>query len=449
MSAATLGMKLLTKELTKKIRRVVRSGGREPLAKATRRSSQRIAISVRSTSTSAMAAETHRQSAPAAADTTSRGSHQYKAREVSAIATAMRRKRCKTGVSLHFSRALIRRGIVVIIVAAGLLAACGSEGPGTGPTPAIDPPSLSCPVDMIVTGVDGISQAVPFTVPTPIAGTAPVSVTCAPSAGSTFPLGTTPVRCTASDAVARQGFCTFNVTLKGFKIGVTSYLAYGDSVTEGQNGQRIARLDFVDTANAYPTKLQALLTAAFPGQGMAVTNRGFGGERIEDAVVRLPSVLSAERPGGLLLIDGYNNLTSVCSADSGVTPACTAAVDFVVGKLRECIRIARAAPHNVAYVFVGTLTPPGSFTRVPGYFDNRIAAAAITQLNAKIKMQLPSEGAAIVDLHPLFTGHEAEYVSPDGLHILPAGNEVIANAFLSAIKSTIPQTPALAPAGLR
>ena len=53
MSAATLGTKLLTKELTKKMRRTTGNGGRDPGVSALSRSIQRIAISVRSTSTSA------------------------------------------------------------------------------------------------------------------------------------------------------------------------------------------------------------------------------------------------------------------------------------------------------------------------------------------------------------------------------------------------------------
>src|SRR6185295_2012625 len=51
MSEATLGTKLLTKELTKKTRSTAPSGGREPGASATSRSIHRIAISVRSTRT--------------------------------------------------------------------------------------------------------------------------------------------------------------------------------------------------------------------------------------------------------------------------------------------------------------------------------------------------------------------------------------------------------------
>jgi lysophospholipase L1-like esterase len=291
-----------------------------------------------------------------------------------------------------------------------------------------------------VTGVAGTSQAVSFTVPTATAGTAPVTVTCAPTAGSAFSLGTTAVRCTASDAAARQASCSFNVTLKGFKIGVTKYLAYGDSVTEGQNGLPEIGVDFVDPPNSYPTKLQTLLEGSFPGQGMTVVNRGQGGERAEDARVRLPAILAQDRPGAVTLIDGYNNLLAECKTldVSTVTPLCASQIEIAAGALREMVRLARGS--GAAYVFVGTVTPSGPVIGLT--MDRRLLPAAVTQLNAKIRVQIPGEGGIVVDVYPLFLGHEAEYSGPDGLHILPGGNQVIANAFFAAIKAAIPQTPA-------
>src|SRR5689334_17711818 len=73
MSAATLGTKLLTNELTKKIRNTRRNGGREPGVSATSRSIQRKAISDRSRRTSATAAASHGISASAVARMTSEG----------------------------------------------------------------------------------------------------------------------------------------------------------------------------------------------------------------------------------------------------------------------------------------------------------------------------------------------------------------------------------------
>jgi lysophospholipase L1-like esterase len=114
-------------------------------------------------------------------------------------------------------------------------------------------------------------------------------------------------------------------------------------------------------------------------------------------------------------------------------------MDFVAGKMREIVRMARAA--GVTRVFVGTLNPPGPHEG--NIISNRrIIPAAIAQMNAKLKAVLPGEGAIIVDIYPLFLGHEAEYTGPDGLHLDPPGNQAIAEAFFAAIKTAIPQTPA-------
>jgi lysophospholipase L1-like esterase len=243
------------------------------------------------------------------------------------------------------------------------------------------------------------------------------------------------VTCTAIDAASRQATCAFRVTLSAPVLSVTKYLAFGDSVTEGQNGRIAFEAALVDVANAYPTRLQALFDASYPRQGIVVLNRGVGGERIEDGKMRLMGVVAQERPGAVLIIDGYNNLLSQCRASIGLTSACSATIDFVAGTLRECVRTARGA--NTQYVFVGTLTPPGPFR---GGTDRRIAASAIAQLNARIRQQIPGEGAVVVDIHPLFLGHESEYVAPDGLHLEAAGNQVVADAFFLAIKGVIPAT---------
>lgn len=339
---------------------------------------------------------------------------------------------------------LIGMRTFAIVVAAGALASCGPRTPGPGPTPVVDPPSLACPVDITLTSVPGLTQTVPFTVPTAVGGTAPVTVTCSPTAGAAFPLGTTAVRCTAADGASRQASCSFNVTLKGFNLAVKKYLAYGDSVTEGQNGLpelgAPLRPDFVDPPNSYPTKLLTLLEASFPNQGITVSNRGVGGRRAEESRDLMPGVLAQEKPGSVLLISGYNNLLNRCKTRdvSSITPACAAEIELSIGALREMVRLAQASGANP--VFVGTITPSGPV--IPPANDRRLLPAAVISLNGKIKSQIPNEGGTVVDIYPSFLGREGEYSGPDGLHLLPAGNQAIASAFFTAIRATIAQTPA-------
>lgn len=327
------------------------------------------------------------------------------------------------------------------VIAAWLVtaAACGSSP--TAPKPPVETLRVSCPANVSILGPAG--QPVTFTAPVATGGTAPVSVSCTPASGSSLGAGSTPVTCRATDAAAQVSTCSFTVTVTvPPTLSVSKFVAYGDSVTWGENG--IPALYFRDEPNAYPTKLQALLQSAYPGQGIAVPNLGVPGERIEDANARLPGVLSQERPGGLLVIDGYNNLLADCSFAVGVTPACEAAIDVVVDRLREAVKIARQPAHQVGYVFVGTLTPPGTVT---GSKDRRIAPGAITRVNSGIQRVMPGEGGIVVDLYPLFIGHEAEYVAPDGLHLLAPGHEAIAHAFFRMIETYVPRSPAPAPAG--
>lgn len=325
-------------------------------------------------------------------------------------------------------------------MAAALLAAACGHDPVQPPPP--DAPTIACPANLTTRGVSGSGQAVAFSAPSITGGTAPVSVACAPVSGAVFPIGTTPVSCTAIDAVSRRAQCAFTVTLTPNQSSVTKYVAFGDSFTEGQNGRAIAGRRIVDVPNAYPTKLQSLLNLEYPGQSITVGNFGVGGERVEDGVrSRLPGILSQQRPGALLLLDGYNNLLAACDfriPGSANSAECVSEIQRVTDQLREAIRLAKGA--GVTYVFVSTLTPPGPQS---GQFDRRIAPAAIVQANAKIAPAVRAEGAVLVDPYPLFLGHEAEYVAEDGLHLRPAGYQVLADTFFAAIKATVTSTPTL------
>jgi lysophospholipase L1-like esterase len=320
------------------------------------------------------------------------------------------------------------------IAAVGLAAAaCGGAKPGPTPTPVAQAPQILCPADVKVGSVTGTSQTVTFSPPTVTGGTAPVTTTCTRSSGDVFPLGATSISCTANDAASRQAACSFNVTLSGFTLGVTKFLAVGDSLTEGQNG---LLPKFIDVPNSYPSKLQVLLEATYPGQGVTVINRGVGGQKVYELEALIPGILRTERPQAVLLLIGYNDLTLPCAPGQGATNACDEATDRVAVGVRDCIRRTKESTVGVRHILVSTLTPPGL---VGG---SRIDRNAILQANARMRTRVATEGgASLIDTHPLFVGHEAEYVSVDGLHLNPAGYQAIADAFFAAIKATVPQTP--------
>lgn len=332
------------------------------------------------------------------------------------------------------------RGIAALVVAGLCVAACGGQPPPNDPTPVASPPQIACPADVSVRGVAAPTRPVSFDSPSVTGGTAPVQSSCNPASGSTFPLGTTKVDCAVTDAASRTASCSFRVTLTGLAISLTSYGAFGDSLTAGEVGHpRVFGFDEIDLPNAYPTKLQARFDATYPNQGVAVINRGESGATAGRTDTLIRTFAAADRPQVILLLTGYNNLTTTCGATGAATPACRTAIQSTLpDDLRSCIRHAREVDSALQLVFVSTLTPPGATG------SNRIDPAAIVQANQRIQAVAAAERVILVDAYAAFVGHEADYVNVDGLHLKPAGYQALADAFFAAIQAAVTQTPLLA-----
>lgn len=326
----------------------------------------------------------------------------------------------------------------VVIAALTVLAGCGGKGDGPmQPTPNPAAPVIACPADVSVREIRTATQPVDYPAPSTTDGVSPVVTTCSPASGTAFPLGTSTVRCTATDALARQATCSFAVTLKGFAVEITKYQAVGDSLTIGENGLPIT--GFIDTPNAYTTRLRALFDAQFPGQDITIVNRGMNGERVETTLGLLPAYLAADRPQAVLLWTGYNNLDP-CDPGEANSTACKMAIADVEFGIRDCIREVKESPFGVKYMFVSTITPSGPLA--PGSRrDLRLDPAAVTEINTRIQRRVAAEGVTLVDTYARFLGHEAEYTSIDGVHLTPAGYQAVAESFFAAIKATVPQTP--------
>jgi lysophospholipase L1-like esterase len=321
-----------------------------------------------------------------------------------------------------------------MVVGGLLLTGCGNP---MEPTP--DAPTIACPANVTVRGVPGGTQPVTYPAPVVAGGAAPVNVTCTPGSGAPFTVGTTAVACNAVDARSRPAQCSFTVTLTPLLLSVTKFVAFGDSFTEGEDGRNaILGLGIIDPTGTYPVLLQGLLNNEYPGQSIIVLNRGRSGEFVDDGRQRLPGVLEADRPGALLLLDGYNDLLGSCRPQDATTAQCAATTTDVVAGIRKMIQTAKTPGYGITYVFVSTLTPPGPY--ISGK-DHRIAGTAIVQTNTKLASMVRAEGAILVDPYPAFIGHETEYVADDGLHLRRAGYQALAETFFAAIKGTITSTP--------
>ena len=347
------------------------------------------------------------------------------------------------------------------VSAALAFAACSSPTTVTPPPPPVGGLALACPAGVSATAAAGAtSQVVSYAPATATGGTAPVNVTCAPVSGSSFTLGSTTVGCSASDAIGRTAVCTTTVTVKPHTLATSTIVAFGDSITAGENGLDgtpvfAAQADcpstssaavatsplgaagatpqFIDLANSYPTLLQTQLTSRFPSQSITVVNRGWPGETAASGVNRLKCVLGVNHPDTLLLLEGINDL------DGNFT---TAATQGVVSDLQADIHNAHAS--GVSFVFVGTLLPLGtcSMTTCRGSKNDNVSISAANNLIATMVASEVNNGASLVDVYAAYAAADSPnfttLIDTDGLHPTPAGNAVTAQTFLSAILAKVP-----------
>jgi len=89
----------------------------------------------------------------------------------------------------------------------GDLSAPSAEVAGLAPTSS--PLAITCPVPT-ATSTNGSPVAVTFAV-TVSGGVAPVSASCSPTSGSLFPVGSTPVSCSARDSIGATATCSTTV----------------------------------------------------------------------------------------------------------------------------------------------------------------------------------------------------------------------------------------------
>lgn len=312
----------------------------------------------------------------------------------------------------------VSSAIVACAVLALLAAGCGgSDGPGPDPIPPS--PTISCPANLQTPAGGGQPTPVNYDVPVAQDGQAPVSVVCAPESGSSFAIGDTSVTCTATDALARTGTCSFVVTVTAVpQISVTKIVAYGDSLTEGVTSPEPTML-LLNLPDSYPTKLQALLSARYTDQAVEVFNEGCSGEfanapsrHCAGGVKRLPGVLDRDHPQVLLLMHGANDLNN------------HKPISGVVGALEQMIDEAQRRGIAVIVASLPPQNPDGS--RGNG-------AEALPEFARRVGRMAADEGATFLDLFNLM-GTYVGYIGVDGLHPTPAGYQKIAELWQEEIQ---------------
>jgi lysophospholipase L1-like esterase len=276
----------------------------------------------------------------------------------------------------------------------------------TGPTHA----NVACPAAVLTQSTAGQPVAVTFENPNTAGAVPPVTVSCEPPSGTSFPVGTTTVTCTATDSRQQTFSCNFTVKVQGPpRLSTSTILAFGDSLTFGSSPP--------DAPDSYPDHLKAKLAARYVGQTITVINDGRPGENAQaTGRTRFPSALDIYHPGVVLLMEGSNDLLG---GDAGVTAGLAA--------LTEMVRGARA--RNVT-VLLATLPPQ----RLGGVRNG--VALMIPGFNEKIAELARQESVMLVDVYTAMGG-DGRYIGRDDEHPTPEGFEVMAQAFFAAIQQTV------------
>jgi hypothetical protein len=101
--------------------------------------------------------------------------------------------------------------VVLTVTAHGVSSSC------TGTVTVVDHtrPTISCPSDVSAAATSSEGATVHYDVPIATDNCAVQTNFCLPASGSTFPVGSTTVTCTATDDAGNSTNCTFDVTVKG------------------------------------------------------------------------------------------------------------------------------------------------------------------------------------------------------------------------------------------
>jgi len=331
----------------------------------------------------------------------------------------------------------------ILAAAAALFAnSCSSTAPTPPPTPPTeDPPQITCPAPQTVQLAIGASSIPVTYAPTVVNGKAPVTATCTPASGSSFGVGQSIVNCTATDGLQRTSSCSFTVTATAPtipKLTVTRFVSFGDSITAGENGVDggpdtsglcqpkitstggIRQRVILPTAQTYPGQLQAQLSARYTTQSPTVLNRGCPGEYAvgTNTRARFDAIVSTSQYDVVLIMEGSNDLFQPIRSDP---------VGSAAAALRSLVGDAKATGVRPLLATIPPMNPAGR--RGSG-------ATLVPALNDRIYQVGAAENLAIVDVYAAFNGN-LTLLGDDGLHPTAAGYKVIADTFMTAIKSAL------------
>lgn len=331
--------------------------------------------------------------------------------------------------TLHYWATRVGFTATLLVVLAGVSCSTPAAPTPPPPPPIADAPTITCGDDLSRATINAGGMAVSFDTPSTKNGEGTVKVTCNPESGTTFPIGTTDVSCTATDTLNRSATCAFSVTvLKLPTLSKTRFLAFGDSITAGEvtapvgsltGGGGLVTRQVVVPAASYPTVLLNTLRGRYSAQAsrMEVFNYGFGGEKVVNSRNRFFSALNATLPEVLLLMEGANDIPA--GADGAASGAAQEISVWVAEAKARGIRVFLATP------------TPGK----PGF--RQIQPVLLIDYANRMRRIAEVQNVTLVDLYNLMLPDVDRYIGIDGLHPNEQGYARIADLFFQSIQGAL------------
>jgi lysophospholipase L1-like esterase len=204
-------------------------------------------------------------------------------------------------------------------------------------------------------------------------------------------------------------------------VGLTRYVAFGDSITWGASSGWDPRFLFAAANAGYVERLRAGLDLHHAPQRFTVINEGVPGEFATYALPRFRLMLTSQKPQAVLLLEGANDLNNNVS------------VSDIVAALRQMTDAARAVG---VPVLLATMYQTYPVTNPQGQFVAN-GSENITALNSEIRAYVSGRNNVhLVDLYPAI--NKREYLGADGIHLTETGFEIMASVFMDRIEEAFP-----------
>jgi lysophospholipase L1-like esterase len=200
----------------------------------------------------------------------------------------------------------------------------------------------------------------------------------------------------------------------------TRFLAFGDSITAGEVtapvSGGISKMVVVPAAS-YPSNLLSQLSTRYSTQvaSLRVVNSGVPAENVINGAARFPTVLTADLPDAVLIMEGVNGISSL-------------GPEVSTEHVRSMVETAKGWGVRV---FVGSMVPT-----IPGRQRSQVPAD-LEAYNTRLRRMAAEEGATFVDLYTPLVPEVQSVIGIDGLHPTEAGYRRIAQIYFDLIRATL------------